>query len=220
MSARLLATFCLGIFFVSVSSAQSAGSADSELVVYLKTGTNQPNAPITQMKQDLAALMRTAGYQVSFRTPRTGAGDDASYLAVVQLNGTCALPAGYIGILGPPVNGESLATTNITDGQVLPFSTVNCEALTRSVAPALRTSVAAQRDFLYGRALARVVAHELYHILAGSIDHAKSGVARSCFSQDDLVAERFNFELTTLARMKRPDPAVTGISLGEEATDR
>jgi hypothetical protein len=72
----------------------------------------------------------------------------------------------------------SLATTTITDGQVLPFSSLNCGALTNSVSAALAKEAGARRDFLYGRAMARVVAHEFYHVLmrttntAARVSHA------------------------------------------------
>jgi hypothetical protein len=221
VSARLLATFCLGICFVSVSSAQSAGSADSELAVYLKSEAGQPSGPVAQMKRDLAALMRTAGYRISWRNPETGAGDDSAFLAVIELNGTCALPAGYADPAVPAVNAISLATTDVTDGQVLPFSSIHCGVLTRSLASLLLKTPAAQRDYFYGRAMARVLAHELYHMLSGSTEHAKSGVARSCFSVEDLVAEHFTFENMTLARMRpRPDTFPSATASGEEATGR
>jgi hypothetical protein len=221
MSARLLATFCLGICFVSVSPAQSAGSADSELVVYLKSEAGQPSGPVAQMKRDLAALMHTAGYHISWRNPETGAGDDSAFLAVVELNGTCALPAGYTYATAPTINAVSLATTDVTDGQVLPFSSIHCTVLSRSLAPLLLKTAAAQRDYLYGRAMARVLAHELYHMLSGSLDHAKSGVARSCFSIEDLVAEHFTFENLTLARMRpKPDTSPSTTASGEESTGR
>lgn len=209
MSARLLATFCL------VIGCLSAGSTDSDLVVvYLKTGANQPAAPVTHMKRELAALMKTAGYRVQW-----GEESASSTLAVVELTGICTMPAGYGDV--PAVAGVSLATTNVTDGQVLPFSAVNCAALTRSLAPVLLKDAAAQRDFLYGRAMARVVAHELYHILSGTTEHARSGVARSCFSTEDLVTERFDFEGIVLAQMRRkPDSGSSAGGFTEEGTGR
>lgn len=209
MSARLLATFCL------VVTCLSAGSPDSDLVVvHLKTGANQPAAPVTYMKRELASLMKTAGYRVQW-------GDESasSVLAVVELTGTCSMPAGYSE--APTVTGASLATTNVTDGQVLPFSAVNCAALTRSLAPVLLKDAGAQRDFLYGRAMARVMAHELYHILMRTTEHARSGVARSCFSTEDLVTERFEFEGTVLAQMRRkPDNGSSTGAFTEDGSDR
>ena len=76
MSARLLATLCLVFGCVPVSSAQSAASTDAELVVYLRTGGNQPAAPLAQMKRELSSIMHQAGYRVEWRSldrePRRG----------------------------------------------------------------------------------------------------------------------------------------------------
>jgi hypothetical protein len=211
VSARLLATFCLVIGCVS------AGSTDSDLVVvHLKTGANQPAAPVSHMKHELAALMKTAGYRVQWGDKSEGA---SSVLAVVELTGTCTMPAGYSD--APAVTGASLATTNVTDGQILPFSAVNCAVLSRSLAPVLLKDAAAKRDFLYGRAMARVVAHELYHILMQTTEHGRSGVARSCFSTDDLVTERFEFEGTVLAQMRRKqDVGSSAGAFTEDGSDR
>ena len=140
---------------------------------------------------------------------------------MVELNGICALPAGYAAGNSAAVNGNSLATTNVTDGQVLPFSAVNCAALSRVLAPVLSKDAGAHRDFLYGRAMARVVAHEMYHVLMRTTEHARAGIARSCFSIEDLVAERFEFEATVLARMRRkPDSVSANTIAAEDASDR
>ena len=202
-------------------SAQSAGATDAALVVYLRTGGRQPAAPIAEMKRGVASLMWQAGYRVEWRSldaPR-GVEGDAALLAVVELDGTCGLASGY-GEAAPPLNEiTSLATTSITNGQVLPFSSVNCTALTRSVSAALSQEAAARRDFLYGRAMARVVAHELYHVLMRSAEHARGGVARSCFSTSDLLTERFEFEGATLARLRsRVDTAAYAMPADDDAT--
>jgi hypothetical protein len=44
-----------------------------------------------------------------------------------------------------------------------------------------------------GRAIARVSAHEIYHMLTGSERHARRGIARSSHSRAELTAPRFGF---------------------------
>jgi hypothetical protein len=69
--------------------------------------------------------------------------------------------------------------------------------------------------------MARVVAHELYHVLMRTTDHARAGVARSCFSTGDLLTERFEFEGATLARLRRGQDAVPdSIAGGDDSPDR
>ena len=204
-------------------SAQSAGATDATLVVYLRTGGSQPAAPLAEMKREVGSLMSQAGYRVEWRSldsPR-GLDGDASMLAVLELNGTCGLAAGYGAPERQLATNTSLATTSITDGRVMPFSSLNCTALTRNVSAALGQDAGARRDFLYGRAMARVVAHELYHVLMRSAEHARAGVARSCFSTADLLTERFEFEGATLARLRsRIDSAPDSVATGDDATGR
>ena len=223
MSARLLATLCLVLGCVHVSSAQSAASPDAALVVYLKTGGTQPTAPLAQMKRELGALMHQAGYSVEWRSLDANRSEDAGtpLLAVLELTGVCGIAPGYPDMERTAALSASLAATTITDGRVLPFSSLNCTALTRSVSAALAKDAGARRDFLYGRAMARVVAHELYHVLLRTTEHTRSGVARSRFTAGDLLSERFEFEGATLGRLWRRQGTVVDIgAAGYESSDR
>ena len=159
--------------------------------------------------------MRTAGYRVEW-----GGESNSDFLVVVELNGNCS-PA--CGIRRPrdarPNRPAALASTNVTDGRVLPFASVNCAALTRSLSTVLSQDAAAQRDFYYGRALARVIAHELYHILMRTTDHSRNGVSRSCFSTADLVSERFVFEDAVLAQLRPRMPSSPAVAAAADADD-
>ena len=184
--------------------------------MYLRTGVHQSAAVIEHMKRELSALMQEAGLRLEWRSLDSEQRDstDAAYLAVLELNGTCGMVAGAAEPADP--HTSSLANTSVSDGQVLPFSKVNCAVVTRSVGSALAHEAGAQRDFLYGRALARVVAHEFYHVLLKTAEHAHGGIARSCFTVSDLLTERFEFEGATLAKLRTESVAVAS----DEATDR
>jgi hypothetical protein len=56
---------------------------------------------------------------------------------------------------------------------------------------------------MVGRALARVIGHELYHILARTCQHPNAGLAKAAFSLDDLTAPGMNFDATSLGRISR-----------------
>lgn len=100
--------------------------------------------------------------------------------------------------------GASLASTAVEDGKVLPFSWINCGIITETLARSLGSVDSKRRDFLYGRAMGRVLTHELYHLLANETEHMHSGVAKSSFSARDLLGERFALEIPALLLM-RPD---------------
>ena len=46
----------------------------------------------------------------------------------------------------------------------------------------------ARADLLFGRALARVVAHELIHMLSNSPEHGAAGVMKASLSGKELIA--------------------------------
>jgi cytochrome c553 len=51
-----------------------------------------------------------------------------------------------------------------------------------------------RRDFIFGRAVGRVVAHELYHIFGNTWDHGSAGVGEATFSARDLLSDDFRFQ--------------------------
>jgi hypothetical protein len=215
MFARPWAFVCLMSFGLCVGRSDPVVPADRTLVVYLKASANHSTKSINSFKLELGALMHHAGYQLEWREIGKSSGDaGAASLVVVELRGTCAPQTGDLAHETIPADTASLASTAVSDGQVLPFSWVSCGTLTRTLAPALSAQRADQRDYFYGRAIARVVAHELYHVLANEREHSDGGIAKACFTLQDLMSSHFDFEETTLARL-RPRPASEVQALAE-----
>jgi hypothetical protein len=207
MFARILVV--LVCFFGAVlrpGLAEPDNPPHRRLVVYLKTAAGQPQPPADEMKREVDALMEGAGYTVSWRSPGDFGQDEGDAAVIVsEFQGICEVPRPGT-ILAPPEAGAILGSTAVSDGAVLPFIGVDCVTLARLLAPAL-PGVAARRNFLYGRALGRVVAHELFHALTGTREHDDSGVAKHSFRASDILAEHFEFDLATLKRF-RESPAV------------
>jgi hypothetical protein len=210
MYARLLAAFCLVHVGVGCLWASSEDQPENPLVVYL-SGSTQPQRSLDYMKLELGRLMRTAGYRVEWSDSRSFT--DAP-LIVVKLRGTCEIGEGQAAKSGP------LASTSTVDGRILPFSSVDCDSLTQLLASQLASQPRARRDFLYGRAMARVLAHELYHVLLDTPGHSRDGVARAAFNIADLLGEHFEFEQTTLSRLRVLPGSRSGSGAAEEAAGR
>ena len=58
------------------------------------------------------------------------------------------------------------------------------------------------KEQMYGRALGRVVVHELYHALLATVEHAHSGIARSVQSPRDLTREKLALDPASIARLR------------------
>jgi hypothetical protein len=130
-----------------------------------------------------------AGLRIRFVERSQAAAEQFSDLVVFRMKGRCemnTLPA-LLDERGP------FAWAFTADGNVLPFGEVKCDRVRESIKTAIRPGDYKKADQLFGRALGRVVAHELYHMLANTTKHAKSGVAKDALSAKQLVAEKLDF---------------------------
>jgi hypothetical protein len=75
----------------------------------------------------------------------------------------------------------------MSDGEILPFSDINCDAIRSFLQRDLLRIPEVDREVAYGRAIARVLAHELYHIFARTTRHAVRDIGKSTFTVQDLL---------------------------------
>jgi len=69
-----------------------------------------------------------------------------------------------------------LAFAHASEGHILPFMEVLCDRVRATIRPVLWGDQFRRTDELFGRALARVMAHELYHILGRRAGTATQGL--------------------------------------------
>ena len=181
-------TVCLAL---GVLPAFGGGRVARVAPVTLYTQFQQdPPAPVVQaIQNELQAIMAPTGLQFSWH-PLTEAGSQVtSQLAIIHFKGECDTEglrqeAGFPGPLG---------WTHISDGEILPFIDVNCDVLRIFVQRDLIGVAAADRETVFGRAMARVLAHELYHLLANTRSHAGGGIGKAAYSVQELLAPILNF---------------------------
>ena len=204
MYARLLATLCLLPVSTLLAQADFDVPTAATLEVYVKGQDASTPDVLNALNRELSALMQPAGFRVVWRgLSDPPSGDAAEHLVVVDLRGVCA--AQFSSMASSPLSSRTpLASSSVTDGKVLPFSWVDCSALNRFLAPVASNQSQAEQDDLYGRSMARLLAHEFYHILAQTDDHAPSGIAKARFSTADLLADHFDFETFALNRLHPP----------------
>ena len=197
MFARSLALFAI----ISISAAASDLPAANSITIYLKSGAADVSA-VSYMKRELSGLMQTAGYRLEWVNASAAIPDVRNgQLVVLALTGDCTARRGS-GESSEDLGIDSLASTPVSDGEILPFSTLHCDTLNRVIGGAITPASDQRRPWLYGRAMARLAAHELYHILTNTRVHSQEGVSKPCFSARDLLADHFEFETAALAKMR------------------
>jgi hypothetical protein len=167
--------------------------------VYLKADIS---ASLPYMREELADLLAPAGVQLQWLAP--GASNHADRVISVELRGTCRPNSNNLKFK----NRTALASTAVQDGKVLPFSWVDCAALDRFLGTSLDSL--SNREEVYGKAMARLLAHEFFHVLTESSEHTSSGVSKTAFTVADLLAERLTFhpDALSLLRLDVPEPVL------------
>jgi hypothetical protein len=158
--------------------------------------------------------MTPIGIHFEWRDLAKSAGHEVSAeLAVITFLGRCDVS----GLTGHSKFEGALGWTHVSDGQILPFTDVSCDRVREFTQSGLLSFRSEERGEKYGRALGRVLAHELYHIFANTTRHG-SGVAKESYNVQDLLSDDFQFQAkeARMLQANRPRPAmeVTTESVG------
>lgn len=187
----LLCTFCISGFAAARNSPVTDG-IDPRFTVVVQQG--QPaldDATQRAMEKELQRIFRPSGTRVDVATPDLAEHPEfGTNVVVARIIGRCEVPA------MPPVGphrADTLGRTLVTDGRILPFVELDCNQIAGAVRASLLRLPREGRAPGFGRALARVLAHEIYHVLAGTWRHSPEGIACESLSGDDLTAERLDF---------------------------
>jgi hypothetical protein len=150
-----------------------------------------PAAVLDALQLEVQTIMAPMG--LNFQWLSLSASDGrktAVELAVIDFKGRCDVA----GLMTHDTNPGPLGWTHISDGVILPFADVDCSAIRGFIQKELLTTRVESRAQVFGRALGRVLAHELYHIFANTTRHGAQGVAREFYTAYDLLSADFQFE--------------------------
>lgn len=152
---------------------------------------------VAEMKREFAGIMKDSDLRFDFRSRSQASQEELTDLIVVRFKGKCVLePVGYLYDERGP-----MAFTYSTDGVVQPFSEVACDKVTSAVRSAMSGGDFANADILLGRALGRVLAHEVVHMLSKSSAHGRAGVAKTALSGSQLIAPELRLGREDLERL-------------------
>ncbi len=179
-------------------------AADPSLTVVLDYEQPHSRSSFEAMQSELKSLLERAGLSLQLRdkatlAPNTEFGD----LVIFKMAGRCdATPVPFAALSderGP------LAMAYTADGEILPFGEIRCDRIRLSLERTFGRGLPSEPNRLaYGSALAKVMAHEIYHMLARDARHTKTGLTKKALSSHEL------FESNSAL----PDRAISGITRG------
>jgi hypothetical protein len=171
--------------------------ADVTVIVNFKGSYSAP--AIKEMQREASEIIKTSGISLDWRLRSEAADLTFNDLVVVTFKGTCVfnpMPM-IVDELGP------YAFTRTSGGEVQPFGEVDCDHVVSSLHGAMSGGDYAKADLLLGRALGRVVAHELVHMLTKSRQHGKEGVEKAALSARQLIAETLPLSAMDVDRLQQ-----------------
>ena len=175
------------------------GTELAPITLYTQFAEQPPAAVRDAMQDEVRTIMAPMGLRFRWMDLAESNGKQVSIeLAVIDFNGRCDVG----GLTARDENPGALGWTHISDGVILPFANVDCAAVRSFIQRELRDTRLQTRAATFGRALGRVLAHELYHIFANTTRHGSDGVGREYYNVEDLLAAGFQFETRELLALK------------------
>jgi hypothetical protein len=189
------------------AAGETRWAPSAPITLYTSFQQEPPAAVMEAIQEEVEAIMAPIGLRFEWRNLAGVRGQEVSAeLAVITFQGRCDLA----GMTAQAKFAGALGWTHLSDGEILPFTDVSCDRVRSFVQRQLVVVHPDERAALYGRALGRVLAHELYHIFANTTRHASWGVAKECYTVQDLLNDQFQFQEkeSRLLRTNRPQVAV------------
>jgi hypothetical protein len=145
------------------------------------------------MQQEIGNLFQPAGIQPVWNLAANQA--FGGRIVRLRLHGQCR--SQFPWALRAAGEKIRLGASAVSEGHVLPFTEIDCDR----VKDHLRRWTLPQAKVL-GVAVARVLAHELYHILTDSTEHNASGVSSDSITSGELGPNSLSFSTLELERLR------------------
>jgi cytochrome c553 len=174
----------LGLLAVLPSPGQVGSAA-----LYTEFRSKPAPGVVQAIREEIDFLLAPSGLHLEWRSLQENDLSVWSDLAVVKFSGQCevtSLPT----LLRPD---QRLGWTHLSDNVILPFAEVDCDAVFAYIFSGLRLNPQQTREKIFGRAIARVTAHELLHIFARTASHGGHGVDHPSLTSTQLLADRMEF---------------------------
>jgi len=182
---------CLSVLLCQIGHASTSKKIDSSLTVLLDFQDRHAAVPLKPLERELQGMFSDAHIHVNLKLKNTVRDyTEFKELVVFKLKGHCTLDNLPIGAISD--ERGPLAMTYSVDGEILPFGEVECDRLQRTM-QGNPHATGLFRQSAFNTALARVMAHEIYHMLACSNVHTKSGVTKESLSTHELSSGALSF---------------------------
>jgi hypothetical protein len=176
------------LFLIFCAAPAMAGQPPTPLTAVVMPDGRYSKVAIREMGREAAHILKHSGVVLHWHFAEPSQTVNGR-LVVVKLVGRCDMD-GSPALLQP----GPLGWTHEVDGTVLPFTDLACDHIRGAVQSAMLDGNQLRGNILLGKAMGRVLAHELYHIVADTSDHGQEGVAQAALSPRQLTSGPLELE--------------------------
>jgi hypothetical protein len=159
-------------------------------------------ASVAALRHELRALFEPTGVRIDLQLKdELPPGQEFNELVIFKMKGACTMTPLPIGAVlderGP------LAMTYTSNGEVLHFGEVECDQVRRSLQRILGRGYPERHQSAFGAALGRIMAHEMYHMIANAKQHTGGGVTKRSLSAEELLSDELGISDFAQKAMQR-----------------
>ncbi len=149
-----------------------------------------------EMGREAAHILKKSGISLQLQLGEAAQAVNGR-LVVVKLVGRCDMD-------GPPASQVSgpLGWSHEANGVILPFSDLACDNIRGAIYGAAVEGRQFRGNVLLGRAMGRVLAHELYHVIANTTEHGRQGVAQPALTARELTSGQLELRPSEVATIQ------------------
>lgn len=167
---------------ISCAAPMQAKSPSTPLTAVVLPDGPYSQVAVREMGREAAHILKRSGLALRWRVGAPAQSVNG-LLVVVKLLGRCDMDGSPAFLVPGPLGWSSAV-----DGTILPFSDLACDNIRGAVQTAISDGNVVRGNVLLGRAMGRVLAHEVYHIVADTSQHSHDGVTRAALSPRELTS--------------------------------
>jgi hypothetical protein len=177
--------------------SQASGTTNAPVALFVRFDEPPAEQVGEALRAEVDHIMEPAGIRFDWKElPKATGREVYRELVVVRFKGSCR-PREQRRWPG----SIALGWTHTSDGELLPFIDVECDRVLDVMGSELRAVDPEEREEVLGRALGRVLSHELYHVLGRTRKHGSQGVAKAEYSALELTGDEFLLNESDVERM-------------------
>lgn len=199
---RLLSCTIFALFCSASFGRDTQPTTTRSLTVLLDFEEVDGGVSLHYLQSDLQMILGFTGLTFDVRAKdRSAEHSEFSQLVVFKMKGHCTARPLPIGALSD--ERGALAMTYSSDGTLLPFGEVECDRVRQSLQRTLGSEGIRQHPGEYNRAIASVMAHEIYHMVGHTARHTNEGLTKESLSSQDLYNGNLALSLKAQRQLMR-----------------